>query len=49
MKDKNKKSKTMAEVSSGYENFIKGKKLNKVGKAAFEMVIKKAVKPRSVK
>lgn len=49
MKDKDKKAKTMAEVSAGYERFIKGKELNKNGKAVFEGVLKKAVKPRSAK
>lgn len=46
---KKKNQKTMAEVSAGYEKFIKGKELNKYGKTEFEKVLKKAAKPRSVK
>ena len=39
----------MEKLTQGYEKFIKGKKVNKVGKVAFDKVIKKASKPRVVK
>jgi len=39
----------MDKLTAGYEKFIKGKKLNKSGKASFDKVIKKASKPRSAK
>lgn len=45
----NKKIKTMAEVSAGYETFIKDKKVKKTGKSAFDKVIKKASKKRGSK
>lgn len=45
----NKKEKKMAEVSKGFEAFIKGKKLNSKGAELFEKVIKKAAKPKSKK
>lgn len=41
--------KTMAEVSAGYEAFIKGKKVKKTAKKAFDKVIKVAAKPRGSK
>jgi len=44
--------KNMAEVTAGYEEFIKGKELNKNGKQLFDKTIKKAAKtkkPRATK
>jgi hypothetical protein len=42
---KNKKAKTMAEVSKGYENFISSKSINNNSRELFEKAITKAVKP----
>lgn len=42
-----KKHKTMAELTANYEQFIKGKELNKSGKDLFEKVVKKAAKPNT--
>lgn len=42
----NKKSKTMAEVTADYKEFVKGKETNKNGKQLFDKVIKKAAKPK---
>lgn len=39
----------MEKLTAGYEDFIKGRVTHKTGKAIFERVIKKAVKPRSAK
>jgi hypothetical protein len=39
----------MEKLTSGYEEFIKGKKVNKKGKNLFEKTLKKAVKPRGLK
>ena len=36
----------MAEVSSGYETFIKDKDVKATGKAAFDKTIKKAATPK---
>lgn len=44
-----KKDKTMAEVSAGYETFIKDKKVKSVGKKVFQKTIKAASKPRGSK
>lgn len=44
-----KKDKSMAEVSAGYETFIKGKKVKTAGKKAFDKAIKSASKPRGSK
>ncbi len=46
-----KKIKTMAELTANYEQFIKGKEVNKSGKKAFNNAIKKAAtkKPRATK
>jgi hypothetical protein len=41
-----KKNKPMLEVSKGYEEFIKGKQLNNNNGQLFEMVIKKASRPK---
>lgn len=41
-----KENKTMAEVSAGYEAFIKGKSVKATGKKAFDKVIKKASTPK---
>lgn len=46
---KSKKDKTMAEVTAGYETFIKDKKVNKTGDKKFEKVLKAATKPRGSK
>ena len=35
---------SMAELTSGYEKFIKGKELNKNGKGLFNKIINKAAK-----
>jgi hypothetical protein len=42
---KNKKTKSMLEVSKGYEAFIEGKKTTKASAAIFERAIKKASVP----
>lgn len=49
MKAKKKALTPMEKLTAGYEDFIKGKELNKKGKELFDKVIKKAAKPRSVK
>ena len=36
----------MDKLTAGYEDFIKGKKLNTKGKDLFEKTIKKAAKPK---
>ena len=41
---KTKKTKSMDELSKGYEKFINGKEVKKDGKSAFDKVIKKATK-----
>lgn len=46
---KKKKELAMAEVTKGYESFIKGQKANKKGKDLFDSAINKSVKPRSAK
>lgn len=46
---KSKKDKTMAEVTAGYETFIKDKKVNKTGGKKFEKVLKSATKQRGSK
>lgn len=43
---KKSKQKSMAELTEGYEEFIKGKELNKNGKELFNKTIKKAAKPK---
>jgi hypothetical protein len=45
MKSK-KKEKTMDEVTSGYDEFIRDKKVNKKGKNDFEKALKKAIKKK---
>ena len=41
------KNKTpMEKLTSGYENFIKDKQIEKKGKSAFDKAIKKAAKPK---
>lgn len=49
MKKQNIKATTMAELTKGYEDFIKGKKVNKKGADAFNKALKKSAKPRSAK
>lgn len=44
-----KKDKSMAEVSKGYEKFIEGQKINSKGADLFKKVIKEASKPKSKK
>ena len=44
-----KKVKTMAEVSAGYETFIKDKKVKITGKKIFDKTIKAATKQRGSK
>ena len=44
-----KKHKTIEELTAGYANFIKGKKVNSNGKELFDKVVKKAVKQRGSK
>jgi hypothetical protein len=46
---KNKEKTAMEKITSGYEEFIKGKKTNKNGKKLFEKTLKKATKPRGSK
>ncbi|SDW83962.1 hypothetical protein SAMN05444410_10698 [Hydrobacter penzbergensis] len=46
---KNKKDKTMLDVSSGYNEFAKNSKQDKNGKKKFTSVLKKSVKQRSSK
>jgi hypothetical protein len=42
-----KKTKTpMEKLTEGYEDFIKGRELNKDGKKRFDKVLKKATKPK---
>ena len=36
----------MEELTKGYEDFIKGKKVNKNGKSVFNNTIKKAANPK---
>ena len=36
----------MEKLTQGYEEFIKGKKLNKNGKKTFNKALKKAAKPK---
>jgi hypothetical protein len=43
---KNRKNMTMAEVTKGYEDFIKRQKLKEDGKQQFNKAIKKAAKPK---
>ena len=38
----------MDKVTAGYEQFIKGKKVNKNGKELFDKAIKKASKPKQL-
>lgn len=45
-KKKSKKDKTMDELTKGYEEFIKNKKVNKKGKNEFDKVLKKAIKKK---
>jgi hypothetical protein len=42
----NKKDKTMDEVSKGYEEFIKGRKIKSSGKKKFDETIKKTIKKK---
>lgn len=42
-----KDKKSMAELTAGYEQFIKGKEVNANNGQLFEKAIKKAVKPKS--
>lgn len=44
---KNKKQKTMLEVSKGYEDFIERQELKYNGKDKFEKTLKKAAKTKS--
>ncbi len=44
---KKKASKTMDEITQGFEKFIEGKEVNKDNKPLFEKAIKKAVKSGS--
>jgi len=46
---KNKKEKSMAEVSAGYEDFIKKQELKYNGDKLFNKVIKKAATPKPKK
>lgn len=46
---KKKKIKSMAELTAGYDDFIKGKELKSNGKKLFEKTLKKAAKPRGSK
>lgn len=46
---KSKKDKTMAEVTDGYETFIKGKKVNKTGGKKFDNTLKATTKQRGSK
>lgn len=46
MKGKKKEKTPMEVLTAGYEDFIKGKKLNKKGKDLFNKVLKKAAKPK---
>jgi hypothetical protein len=46
---KSKKDKTMADVTAGYETFIKDKKVNKTGGKKFEKAVKSAAKQRGSK
>jgi hypothetical protein len=39
----------MDKLTEGYEEFIKGKKINKNGKKLFDKALKKAAKPRGSK
>lgn len=49
-KKKGDKKTPMEELTKGYEEFIKGKELEKDGKEKFEKALKKATrKPRSAK
>ena len=41
-----KKSKSMREVSKGYEEFNKGREVKSNGKSLFSKAIKKAAKPK---
>lgn len=43
---KSKKDRTMADVSKGYAEFIKGKENNKNGKNKFDKALKKAIKKK---
>lgn len=43
-----KKDKTMDEVSKGYEEFIKGRKVKPNGKNSFDKAIKKAIKQKQL-
>ena len=44
-----KKDMTMEQVTAGYADFIKGKKLKSNGKQIFDKTLKKAVKQRDSK
>lgn len=48
-KAKDKKKKSMDEVSKGYEKFIEGKDLDPNGAKKFDTVLKKAAKSRGSK
>jgi hypothetical protein len=49
MKAKKKKLTPMEKLTSGYEEFIKGKETKKNGKKIFEKTLKKATKQRGSK
>lgn len=49
MKSRKKEKTPMEKLTAGYEDFIKGKELNKKGRKVFDKVIKKAAKPRGSK
>lgn len=44
--EKKKKPMSTAELTKGYEEFIKGKELNNNNAALFEKTLKKATKPK---
>ena len=49
MNAQKKKVSPMDKLTAGYEDFIKGKELNKKGRKLFDKVVKKAAKPRGSK
>jgi hypothetical protein len=49
MAKKKKELTPMEKLTAGYEDFIKGKELNKKGRELFDKVVKKTAKPRSAK
>lgn len=49
MAKKKKELTPMEKLTAGYEDFIKGKELNKKGRDLFDKTIKKAVKPHGSK